>query len=141
MAISLAPLGTLRFRMIDSTRIAATPHGTRVIVTFGDLVFEGDQLKAKQRGPLAGDWLAVGPEGTASLDIRFVLETADGALIYVSALGRTDAAEFAKSGGPMYLTPVFETADPKYAWLNRVQAVAKGMATGSDVEFEVCVLA
>jgi hypothetical protein len=126
--------------MIETVRVAPTPHGTRVIVTFGDLVFEGEKLNAKQRGPLAGDWLAVGPEGTASLDIRFVLETDEGALIYVSALGRTDAGDFARGGGPMYLAPVFETADPKYAWLNRVQAVAKGMANGADVEFEVCVL-
>jgi hypothetical protein len=140
MAITLEPLFTLRFRMIDTVRMGPTPAGTRVIVTFADLACEGERLRANQRGPLAGDWLAVGSDGTASLDIRFVLETDDAALIYVHALGRTDAREFARNGGPMFLAPVFETTDSKYAWLNRAQAVAKGFARGNDVEFEVCLV-
>jgi hypothetical protein len=32
---------------------------------------------------------------------------------------------------------VFETGDARYAWLNKIQAVAKGQAKGDVVVFEV----
>ena len=75
----------------------------------------------------AGDWLTIGPDNVATLDIRFVLETHDGANVLVQGMGRTDSVKFA-SGGPLYFAPLFETKDPRYAWLNKVQAIAKGRA-------------
>ena len=32
--------------------------------------------------------------------------------------------------GPVYTTPRFETGDPRYAWLNKIQAVMKGRSNG-----------
>lgn len=66
------------------------------------------------------------------LDVRYCVETDDGALVYVSYSGRVDL-----SGGtgaaPIYATPLFETGDPRYKWLNTIQAVAKGLADGTGL--------
>lgn len=32
----------------------------------------------------------------------------------------------------VYATPLFHTGDDRYAWLNRIQGVAKGTFTGAD---------
>ena len=45
----------------------------------------------------------------------------DGALVFVSYEGRSHL-----DTGNAYTTPRFRTGDPRYAWMNRVQAVAKG---------------
>ena len=34
--------------------------------------------------------------------------------------------------------PLFETGDDRYRWLNRVQAVAKGVLDGLALTYEVC---
>jgi hypothetical protein len=107
-----------------------------VIVEFPAITWEGERLRGKLKGRAAADWIAVGPEGTATLDIRFTLETDDGAVVFVQTHGRADSATFGK-GGPVYLAPRFEAGDARYAWLNRVQAVAKGHLAEGAVRFEV----
>jgi hypothetical protein len=133
--ITLEPLATFKMTMKKGLLVPNSPAGTRVIVEFTHIEVDGPRLKAKAIGP-CGDWLRVGPENTASLDFRFSLETHDGAFIFVEALGRTDATKFA-TGGDVLFAPVFETGDARYAWLNKVQAVAKGQAKGDVVTFEV----
>ena len=43
-----------------------------------------------------------------------------------------------------YVAPAFETGDPRYAWLNAVQAAGKGKLTlnagGGQVDYELCEL-
>lgn len=138
--MNLEPLATLTMVMKKPLVLPASPAGSRVIVEFTTVTFEGERLKATLAGP-AGDWLHVGPEGTASLDFRLVVQTHDGALIYVSGQGRTDAARFASGEAPVVWAPLFETGDARYAWLNRVQAVARGTASADRVVFEVCAVA
>jgi hypothetical protein len=133
--ITLEPLATFTMTMKKPLLVPNSPAGSRVIVEFTEIVVEGPRLKAKAVGP-CGDWLRVGPENTASLDFRFTLQTQDGAIIFVEAMGRTDATKFA-TGGDVLFAPVFETGDARYAWLNKVQAVAKGQAHGDVVTFEV----
>ncbi len=132
----LSPLGVLTFARPTPLRLADAAVGTRAIVEFADVTFEGDRLNGRQKGP-AGDWLLISPQGVASLDIRFTLETPDGALIHVEGQGRTDAAKFASQGGPMTFAPRFETGDPRYRWLNLVQAVATGWAKDGKARFTV----
>ena len=131
----MVPLGTWTLRMRRPVVLAGTPAGTRVIVEFTDIVAEG-RVAGRRSGPLAGDWLRIGPEGTAILDIRFCLETEDGALLYVHGEGHTDSAGFA-TGAPTWFFPRVETADARYAWLHRAPLVAKGRAEGEVVVFEV----
>jgi hypothetical protein len=138
MALSLAPLGTLSLTMSETLILPNSPVGTRGVVTFTEIAFEGERLRGTGKG-VAGDWLTIGPEGTASLDLRFVLQSHDGALIFVHGTGRTQAASFAQ-GGAVWFTPRFETGDARYAWLNAIQAVARGSAIGNRVSFEVAEL-
>jgi hypothetical protein len=114
--------------------LAGTPAGDRRIFEVAEGSFEGDRLRATVRGQANGDWLLVGPDGTGSLDVRVLVETHDGALVYIHYTGRVLASE---PGAPLYATPRFDTGDERYRWLNRIQAVAKGHLTGYRLTYEV----
>ena len=140
MAIELVPLGTARIQLQPFRSLEATPRGTRHIVELTDITIEGERFSAKQRGAAAADWLLVDSAGIGALDVRYCAETSDGALVYASYAGRVDL-----SGGlftsTVYATPLFETGDPRYTWLNKIQAVAKGTIDQSMVlTYEVCEL-
>jgi hypothetical protein len=136
MGIELVSLGTFSFDMTDSVVLPESPAGTRVIVELSDARWDGERVRATQHGHTSGDWLTVGPDATATLDFRFVVATYDGALIYLTGHGRTDARTFA-TGGATYWTPRFETSTPAYRWLNAIQAIARGHADGKRVTFEL----
>ena len=87
-----------------------------------------------------GDWIKMRPDGIGELDVRFALETDDGAIFHVHWEGRSwcapeDAAEiFDGNRGDtpeiawkyyFRIAPFFETADPRYTWLNNVVCVTK----------------
>jgi hypothetical protein len=61
------------------------------------------------------------PDGSRVLDVRILLQTDDGQQIYMSWRG----IAYALPGGALFarILPPFETAAPKYAWLNNVIAV------------------
>ena len=75
----------------------------------------------------------VGTVGT--LDVRICFETEDGAVIFAEYCGRTDVSR-GPGASPIYVAPRFETGDPRYAWLNVVQAVGKGTLDGSHLSYE-----
>jgi hypothetical protein len=120
--LEVVPLATMQLTMAAPVRMDGTPTGTRVIVEFTESTWTGERLNARSEGHTHGDWLVVGPEGTGILD---------DALIYVSGPGRNDAFNF-MNGAPNYFTLMFETGDERYAWLNRVVAVAKGCLDPAD---------
>jgi hypothetical protein len=128
MSIDLIPLGTARIQLAPPIEVGKTPKGTRMIVELASVDFEGDRVKGTMKGAAGADWLLVDDTGTGTLDVRYAIETGDGAVIYVSYQGRVDV-----SGGmgssPVYAAPTFETGDERYAWLNKIQAVAKGAVT------------
>lgn len=135
MTIELVPLGTLTAELADPIVLPDTPVGTRVIVEVRDLTIEGDRLRARLKGVAAADWFVIGPDGTGTLDVRFTVETHDGCTIFVSYQGRRDFSS--GTDAPLYATPRFEAGDDRYAWLNKVQAVAKGELTGTTLTYEV----
>jgi hypothetical protein len=135
--MELVPLGRLVITMGKTTFMKAVPSGTRVVIDFAEIALDGDRIHAhKAPGTPAGDWLTIGANDAATLDIRFSLETTDGAHVLVHGLGRTNSAKFS-SGAPCWFTPLFETDDPRYDWLNQVQGIARGTAAGQVVTFEV----
>ena len=74
-----------------------------------------------------GDWVTARPDGTFELDLRATLETDDGALIYLTFTGvRDDANHYFRT------LPRFETASPKYDFLNRLLAVGIGEILRTD---------
>jgi hypothetical protein len=53
----------------------------------------------------------------------------------LGALGKGEATDY---GDTYFMTqPRFETGDPRYAWLNRVVAVAEGRVLPNAVEYRV----
>jgi hypothetical protein len=84
-----------------------------------------------------GDWLSIMPTGVRRLDVRLLIETDDGALIYMTYNGiyvTSDEVAAALARGEVVtdrtvpyfvIAPTFQTSSEKYAWLNGVQAVGK----------------
>ncbi|HEX3841850.1 MAG TPA: DUF3237 domain-containing protein [Acidimicrobiales bacterium] len=136
MTLELVPLCTLDVTLADPIVVGDCPAGLRLIYEVLEMTMEGERLQGKMLGRAGADWVTVaGTVGT--LDVRFTLETHDGAIVFVYYQGRTDL-----SGGPanslIYVAPKFETSDPRYLWLNAVQAVGKGDLNGSQLHYEWC---
>ncbi len=120
--------------------VGSTPEGNRIIYVVKDGTFEGPHLKGRVVPNSGADWVRIRSDGTGVLDVRFCLETHDNALLYVYWQGRfwtnAEHAEYAldltkpddPDGAWRYYfrtAPLFETGDPRYAWLNNVVAVSK----------------
>lgn len=72
------------------------------------------------------------------MDVRLTLETDDGALIYMEYGGRRDFSQIAPGlDTPVYIAPRFETSDERYRWLNKIQAIGKGVAVGQSRVYEI----
>jgi uncharacterized protein DUF3237 len=121
------PLMTLRLNTAPTQNIGAGPRGMRVTYPITGGSFDGDRLRGKVL-PGGDDWTVKRQDGVMELDLRITLETDDGALIYMTFEGiRDDGA----AGAPYFRTvPRFETAEPKYAFLNRLLAVGTGEIRG-----------
>ena len=127
MAIELVPLCTLRIQLKPPIAAGAGPAGTRLIPEVASAQVKGDRLRGEMLGAAAADWLIVGPEGTGTVDVRMALQTDDGAVIFVQYNGRMDLSRGFQFPMTAYVAPRFETGDERYAWLNRIQAVGKGI--------------
>ena len=91
MPIELVPLCTLRIQAKPPIEVGTGPAGTRVVVEITSIEVKGDRLRAQLEGVAVADWLLIGPEGTATLDIRATLRTDDGAIIFVQYDGKIAA--------------------------------------------------
>jgi len=114
------PLLILRLNTAPTQDMGTGPHGRRVTFPITGGSFAGDRLRGKVL-PGGGDWTVERSDGVTELDLRITLETDDGALIHMTFEGiRDDSAP----GGPYFrTTPRFETASPKYAFLNQMLAI------------------
>jgi hypothetical protein len=114
------PLMILRLTTSTTEEIGSTAHGTLSIFPVTGGSFEGERLRGKVLAG-GGDWVVAKADGTSELDLRVTLETDDGALIHMTFTGvRDDANDYLRT------LPRFETAAPKYAFLNRLLAVGTG---------------
>jgi hypothetical protein len=122
-AMRTRPLMTLRLITAPTQNVGSVPHGTRVTFPITGGSFEGDRLRGKVL-PGGADWTLKRPDGIVELDLRVTLQTDDGALVHMTFEGlRDDGAP----GAPYFRTlPRFETAEPKYSFLNRLLAVGVG---------------
>lgn len=115
--------------------------------------FEGPRLTGEILAG-GGNWSTSGEiapgVSAGTFDARVVWKTADGAMIYVTYTGRSvvsDAvsARFRDPAAPevphgdyyIRIAPVFETADPRYAWLNGVLAVGCGHRTATGIRHSI----
>ena len=80
------------------------------------------------------------PSGVATFDIRMTLRTDDGATVYLAYQGRADWSE-AMGRAPVYAAMTFESGDERYAWLNALMPVGKGLVgEGGTIVYEICEL-
>ena len=129
-------LMTLRVAVGGAQKIGAVPLGTRVTAPIASGHFDGPRLRGRVL-PGGGDWTLLRGDGVLELDLRITLETDDGALIHMASFGLRHgppeviaALARGESVDPasyyFRTTPRFETAHPKYAFLNRLVAVSSG---------------
>ena len=136
MTLELVPLCLVREKPTEIVELGRSLAGSRrVMVRIERATWEGPRLHAQlYPGTVAADWKMVGGNGAEKINVHITLKTNDGALIQVRISGRRDTSV---QRSPIYITPVFETNDPRYAWLNSVQAVGKGMTQGDENVYEI----
>jgi hypothetical protein len=127
--------------------VGATPHGIRQIVYIKGGKFEGRKLRGVVL-PGGGDWFIRRADQMVELDVRCVLRTDDGHLIYccLSGINEMSSEVAIKAITGQYvdsskyyfrITAATETGSEKYAWLNRVVAVGVGKLIPAGVEYEL----
>jgi ketosteroid isomerase-like protein len=121
---------------VDVQDLGTTPSGQRRIVVVKGGSFAGPRLRGRVL-PGGGDWLLVRTDGSRRLDVRGTLETDDGALIYGSYLGVIRGTPDDPSTYYFRTAPLFETAAPRYAWLNHVLAVGYGWRGEGRIGYSV----
>jgi hypothetical protein len=142
MSVETEHLFTIRLRR-DGNRaltIRDGPHGTRAIAPAAEGgAFEGERLSGELITGTSGDWATLRPDGSFLIDARLTLLTDDGAPILMTYRG---VGAFDENGVAwMHTSPLFETGDERYDWLNRVQGLAFGHLTDDGtVVYEVHAL-
>jgi len=113
------PLMRLHLTVAATEEVGLTPHGHLTIFSIAGGSFEGERLRGVVLG--GADWVTAAANGTFELDLRLTLKTDDGALIHMTFAGvRDDTNHYFRT------LPRFETAAPKYSFLNRLLAVGVG---------------
>jgi hypothetical protein len=135
--IQTRPLFEIQLQVPSIVDIGATPLGRRRIATVTGGEFHGERLRGSVVGAPAGDWLLQRADGVTVLDVRLLLRTDDAEHIYMSYRGlrhgpaevmaRLAAGEAVDPASYYFrMVPVFETAAPKYEWLNKIVAMGTG---------------
>lgn len=140
-------LFTLTGRVLAPQNIGPSPAGHRRIIPFAGGTFEGSKLRGNLLAG-GGDWMIVRPDGVAQIDARVTLQTDDGNLIFMryggfahgpkevmERLGRGETVD--PTAYYLRVTPRFETASQKYAWLNRIVAVGTGQRLPEGLVYDV----
>lgn len=135
-SVRTRPLFVMRLKVLPLQMVGATPGGVRRIGVVPGGSFAGERLSGTV---LEGgsDWQTARGDGVLTLDVRLVLKTDDEALVTMTyrglrhgpsdVLARIDKGEAVDPAGYYFRTnPLFETAAPKYDWLNRIVAIGLG---------------
>jgi len=127
--------------------VGAGPRGDRKIFYVKRGTFEGPEFKGRLL-PGGGDWFLQRNDGIGELDVRGIMETEDGDLIYISYRGYLQIpAEVSKSMNEgksiapseyyFRTVPFFETSSEKLSWLNHTLAVGIGRLTSTGVSYKI----
>jgi hypothetical protein len=128
---------------------AVTPTGTRMLFPVSRGTIEGPRLRGEMV-PGSIDWVTVGSDGIGRIDVHAMIKTHDDAVVQMTATGRTvlgeRAADFLAgeeiSGDEAYIRicPLFETSDPRYAWLNEVVTIARCDLSMTRIRYQISVV-
>jgi hypothetical protein len=135
-ALRTRPLFVMRLNVRPLQVVGPAPGSARRVgVVFGG-VFEGDRLSGEVLDG-GNDWQTVRSDGGVTLDVRLVLKTGDEAMVAMAyrgirhgapdVLARLDRGEAVDPASYYFrVASSFETASPRYDWLNRLLAVGVG---------------
>lgn len=135
----------------EPMRLQPSPLGTRIVAVVRRGVATGSRFAGRVL-PGGGDWLVVGSDGVARLDIRATLEGDGGALVNLTGGGRVwmgDAARERFLAGTVvrgdelqaWTVPLFETGAESLAWLNRTVTVGRVTELALDrIRYQVFAL-
>ncbi|MFD0687288.1 DUF3237 domain-containing protein [Actinomadura fibrosa] len=126
------------------------PSGRRILFGSAGGSFEGPDLRGEVLAA-GGDWALFRPGGTMVLDVRLPLRTHDGALLHMTYGGRwttppdlraamaDESTRHEVDPARYYFrtTPLFETGDERYAWLNDIVCVGSGYLVEGGVAYRV----
>jgi hypothetical protein len=146
--LSSRHLLTLSIELHPIYDLGQTPVGQRRIVPVSGGAFHGERLRGEILPHAGSDLLLTRGDGVFQQDVRLALQTDDDALILMTYRGvRHSSPEVAAriargeavSPTDYYLrtSPFFETAAPKYDWLNRLVAVGVGERLPNGATYEV----
>jgi hypothetical protein len=132
--------------------IGEVSQGHRRIVPQTGGAFSGPDLTGRLVPGASADWQIVLPDGTALADIRYTLQTDDGALLYVQARGvrhgkpavleRLARGEEVDAGEYTFRTwTQIETAAPELDWLNRGVFISVGGRRAGSVVYDTYLVA
>jgi hypothetical protein len=132
--------------------IGDVSQGHRRIVPQTGGTFTGPELSGKLLPGVSADWQIVLPDGTALGDIRYTLQTDDGALLYVQSRGvrhgspevlarlargdDVDASEYT-----FRTSTHIETASRELDWLNKGVFISVGGRQPGGVIYETYLVA
>ena len=136
MSIKTKPLFVMRLNVLPLQIIGGSAGAFRRIGVVPGGTFVGDRLSGEVLDG-GSDWQLVRGDGSTLLNVRLVLKTNDGGLIGMTYQGlrhgpadvisRLEAGETVDPESYYFrINPVFETAAPAYAWINKVVAIGAG---------------
>jgi Protein of unknown function (DUF3237) len=141
------PLLAVRLDVRAPMPVIATPGaGRRIgVVTGGS--FDGERLSGLVMDG-GSDWQTLKADGSVALDVRLILKTSDDAFVAMTyrgvrhaapeVLARVDRGEVVDPSEIYFRTIVqFETAAPRYDWLNHVVAVGVGQRRADGPVYSV----
>jgi hypothetical protein len=148
--IELKPLFTIKAEVETPPQmVGAVPHGyTRRVMCVSGGRFDGDRLRGRVL-PGGADVVLERPDGGLHLDVRLVLETDVGELIYMTYNGRRNGPtpeimrkivnrEPLPRGADYFRVIVqFETAAPALKWLNDKVAVGTGTRESNGPLYDI----
>lgn len=133
----------------SSAELIRTPAGSRLMCVVGSGDVTGPDLRGSVL-PGSADWISVGEDLVAELDVRAIIRTDDGADIEMTSTGRAQLGSHLErflGGGTVtaaeaYIRslPLFRTSDERYAHLNAVTCVARCDISLSGVHYRVRTL-
>ena len=142
------PLFDISITLHPIHEIGKTPAGERRVIPVSGGEFSGERLRGEVLPHAGSDLLLLRADGSFQQDVRLSLRTDDGALVLMTYRGvRYGSPEVnqrivrgeqvAPSEYYLRIAPFFETAAPKYTWLNTIVSVGVGERLPNGARYEV----
>lgn len=142
---------TLHATLGETFRMGGGPTGARAVASVVGGSVEGERISGELVGPGA-DWVVMGADGYAQIDVRTQIRTTDGADLYLAYNGSLELNEVATAAlfsdgaseygdNEWFVHARLEAGAERYLWVNRTLFVGHGRAVSDGVEYRVHRLA